>query len=214
VDRADLHLLWGYSTWANGQILAAAGRLPPTALRKPLASGHGTLFGTLLHILDTEYGWRMLVEQGAETPVLTEHEIPDLAALAERFAAEAAAMRAYLAGLTDKGLAEPLRYEVGGQQRERVRWHVLFHVVNHSARPAAPRRGRATVGRTAGLRLGKLFGAGGGRAVCRAAGGRRGHRGWPLVARRRGAVSSAGARRELRAGPGGRRPITGTMCLS
>jgi uncharacterized damage-inducible protein DinB len=60
VECADLRLLWEYSTWANGQILAAACRLPPAALREPLASGHGTLFSTLLHILDTEYGWRML----------------------------------------------------------------------------------------------------------------------------------------------------------
>jgi uncharacterized damage-inducible protein DinB len=145
VDRADLQLLWEYNTWANGQILAAAGRLPPAALREPLASGHGTLFGTLLHLLDTEYGWRMLVEQGAETPVLTEQDIPDLAALTERFAAEAAAMRAYLAGLTDAGLAEPLGYEVDGQQRERVRWHVLFHVVNHGTH----HRGEAAAALTA-----------------------------------------------------------------
>ena len=38
MDRADLHLLWECSTWANGQTLAAAGRLPPAALREPLAS--------------------------------------------------------------------------------------------------------------------------------------------------------------------------------
>jgi uncharacterized damage-inducible protein DinB len=131
VERADLRTLWEYNTWANGRILAAAGRLPTAALREPVDSGHGTLFGTLLHMLDTEYGWRMLVEQGTETPVLTEQDIPDLTALAERFTAEGAAMREYLAALTDESLAKPLRYAVNGQQRERTRWHVLFHVVNH-----------------------------------------------------------------------------------
>jgi uncharacterized damage-inducible protein DinB len=146
VERADLKLLWEYNTWANEQILAAAGRLSPAALQEPVASGHGTLFGTLLHILDTEYGWRMLVEQGAETPVLTEQEFPHLTALAERFMAEAAAMRGYLAALTDEGLAEPLRYAVDGQQRERVRWHVLFHVVNHGTY----HRGEAAAALTAG----------------------------------------------------------------
>lgn len=145
MDRADLQLLWEYSVWANGQILAAAGRLPPAALGGPVASGHGTLFGTLLHVLDTEYGWRMLVEEGLETPVLTEQDVPDLPALAGRFAAEAAAMRAYLAGLTDEGLAEPLRYAVDGQQRERTRWHVLFHVVNHGSH----HRGEAAAALTA-----------------------------------------------------------------
>lgn len=60
-------------------------------------------------------------------------------------AAEAAAISGYLAGLTDAGLAEPLRYEVGGQQRERVRWHVLFHVVNHGTH----HRGEAAAALTA-----------------------------------------------------------------
>jgi len=30
---------------------------------------------TMLHILDTEDGWRMLVEQGAETPLLAEQDV-------------------------------------------------------------------------------------------------------------------------------------------
>ncbi len=145
MERADLRLLWEYSTWANGQILAAAGRLPPATLHEPVASGHGTLFGTLLHILDTEYGWRMLIEQGTETPILTEQQIPDLPAMAERFAVEAAAMRDYLEALTEEGLAEPLRYDVSGQQRGQVRWHVLFHVVNHGAH----HRGEAAAALTA-----------------------------------------------------------------
>ena len=42
-------------------------------------------------------------------------------------------------------LPEPLRYEVDGQQRERVRWHVLFHVVNHGTH----HRGEAAAALTA-----------------------------------------------------------------
>lgn len=131
MELADLQLLWEYNTWANQQILTAVARLPSPSLQTPVASGHGTLFETLLHLLDTEYGWRMLVAHGAETPVLTPEDLPDLAALTERFAVEAAAMGDYLAALTPEGLAEPLRSMVDGQERERTRWHVLFHVVNH-----------------------------------------------------------------------------------
>lgn len=131
MDRADLITIWAYNTWANERILAAAARLPESDLRAPVASGHETLFGTLLHILDAEYGWRMVLQHGADTPVLTEEDLPDLAALAGRWRAEAAAMRDYLAALSDEALAEPLRYEVDGQPRERTRWHVHYHVANH-----------------------------------------------------------------------------------
>jgi uncharacterized damage-inducible protein DinB len=131
VDRADVLTLWGYNSWANEQIFAAAGRLHEEELRNPVASGHGSLFGTLLHLVDTEYGWRVRLEAGADTPVLTEQDIPDLAALAARSRAEADAWRAYLATLTDADLGGTLRYDVEGQPRERVRWHVIVHVMNH-----------------------------------------------------------------------------------
>jgi uncharacterized damage-inducible protein DinB len=131
VHTADLQTLWAYHAWANRQIVAAAASLPAPALQTPVASGHGTLFATLLHMLDADYGWRMLLQHNTETPVLSEVDVPDLATLAERFLDEAAAMRAYMAALTDAALAEPLRDEVNGQQREQTRWQLLFHLVNH-----------------------------------------------------------------------------------
>lgn len=131
MERADLLTLWDYNVWANEQILAAAARLPEADLRHPVASGHGSLFGTLLHLLDTEYGWRVLCESGADTAILTEEDLPNLSALAERFRAEAAAMSSYIAVLTDEELGQPLRYTAGDSPRERTLWHVLFHVVNH-----------------------------------------------------------------------------------
>lgn len=133
MEIADLQDLWAYNVWANEQILAAAARLPAEALASPVASGHGTLFETLLHLVDTEYGWRMSLAEGAETPVLTAADLPDLPALVARARAEGAAMEAYLAALGEAGLAEPLRFEVDGEPRERTRWHLIFHVVNHGS---------------------------------------------------------------------------------
>ena len=40
-------------------------------------------------------------------------------------------MHAYLVTLPDNALAQPLRYATEDQPRERILWHVLFHVVNH-----------------------------------------------------------------------------------
>lgn len=131
MDPTMAQTLWAYNAWANGRILAAAATLPPAALQGPVDSGHGTLFDTLLHLLDAEYGWRMLVATGAETPVLTADDIPDLPALAARVQEEEVAMRAYLAGLSAEDLAGAAEHVIDGTPRAWVRWQVLVHVINH-----------------------------------------------------------------------------------
>jgi uncharacterized damage-inducible protein DinB len=133
LDKATLQTLWAHNTWANEQILRAAAALPAEALRQPVDSGHGSLFGTLLHLVDTEYGWRMICEAGTATPVLTEEEIPDLAALAARARAEAAAMSAYLATLSDTELGQPPAAPLNGKPQTLLRWQIVFHVISHGA---------------------------------------------------------------------------------
>lgn len=131
MDSMMAQTLWAYNGWANERIIAAAATLPIEGLQRPVASGHGTLFTTLLHLVDTEYGWRMLVADGTETPVLTADDIPDLPALAARLQVEDAAMRAYLAGLSAEDLAGSAEHVIDGAPRAWVRWQVLIHVINH-----------------------------------------------------------------------------------
>ena len=133
MHSADLQLLWEYNTWANGKIFAAASGLSPEQLRQELHSGHGTLFATLIHLYDSEYGWRMLAQHGQQTPELTEKDIPTFSDLMARSLSEAAAMANFIGGLSDADAARPMHYNVGHQLRERVLWHVLYHVVNHGS---------------------------------------------------------------------------------
>jgi uncharacterized damage-inducible protein DinB len=133
MHSADLQLLWEYNTWANGKIFAAAAGLRPEQLREAAHSGHGTLFATLIHLYDTEYGWRMLAQHGQQTPEITEKEILTLSDLMARSLAEAAAMANFIGGLSDADTSRLLHYNVGHELRERVLWHVLYHVANHGS---------------------------------------------------------------------------------
>ncbi len=130
---ADLQLIWRYNTWANEKILAAAAGLGPEQLRQEVHSGYGTLFSTLLHILDTEYGWRMFVQHNEWASELTEQEIPDLDALVARSREEARAMADFIGSLSDDDTTRVIRYDANGTPRERVLWHLLYHVVNHGS---------------------------------------------------------------------------------
>jgi uncharacterized damage-inducible protein DinB len=131
VDKDTALALWAYDAWANERIFAATAALPREVLGQPLASGHETLFGTLLHLVGAVETWRVRAETGHDPAERTEQDVPDLAALAAWARAEATAMRAFLEALPEALLAEPMRYTTGGVVRERPRWLVLVHLVNH-----------------------------------------------------------------------------------
>jgi uncharacterized damage-inducible protein DinB len=128
----DMLILYEYNYWANRRILAASANATQEQLLAPAAYDLGSLRRTLLHTLDTEYGWRMLCQHQTFTPDLAEAEFPTLDALERRWREEELSMRDYLAGLSDDDLAGLVRYTLdSGERRERVLWHCLLHVVNH-----------------------------------------------------------------------------------
>lgn len=128
----DLRLVYDYNYWATRRILAVAANVTPEQFTAPAAFPYGSLRGTLLHALDGEHGWRMLFQHNKMAFDLAEADFPTFEALERRWREEEAAMRAYLGGLSDADVAGLLRYTGdNGEQRERVLWHCLLHVVNH-----------------------------------------------------------------------------------
>ena len=132
MKQADIAIILEYNYWANKRILTMASKVPEKQYRAPTAFPHGSLHGTLVHTLDAEYGWRTMLQEGAWASELTAAQFPSLASLETRWRDEEAALREYLAGLNDEKMLEIVRYKADeGNQRERVRWHCLYHVVNH-----------------------------------------------------------------------------------
>lgn len=140
---AEIGLMFDYSEWANRHLLSYAAKVTPEQFTAPSSHSFGSLHGTLLHVLDAEYGWRLRLQKlhrlegilpysEVMTPDLNPDEHATIAALDARLTDEIAAWRAFLAGMTDADLDHVVRYEVGGGVvRERRMWHCLYHVVNH-----------------------------------------------------------------------------------
>jgi len=128
----DIHLIYEYNYWANKKILAASDNVSHQQLTAPASFPYGGLHGTLLHILDTEWGWRALFQGIESASDLLAAEFPNMAALKTRFQEEETSMRAYLASLRDEDMESHLRYTIDtGIERDRILWHCLWHVVNH-----------------------------------------------------------------------------------
>jgi uncharacterized damage-inducible protein DinB len=134
----DIALLYSYNYWARNRILLAAAQLTPEQYTAPAAFPFGSLRGTLVHGLDAERSWRIMFESGVWTEEIQESELPTLEALQEAWLAEEAAMRAYLAQLTDTDLQGIVAYTADtGHPRRRILWHCLVHVMNHGTQHRA-----------------------------------------------------------------------------
>jgi uncharacterized damage-inducible protein DinB len=128
----DLRLLFAYNAWANGRILDASEGISQAQLTAVPTNNLPSLQQILLHALDTEYGWRMLCQHNARTPLLLVTDFPTVAAFRQRWQMEEAAMRDFLATLADEDVTRLVRYDTdSGGPRRRVLWHCLHHVVNH-----------------------------------------------------------------------------------
>jgi uncharacterized damage-inducible protein DinB len=140
--------LYEYNCWANARVLAAASRLTRDALFAPAVQSHGSLRGTLVHILAVEWMWRMRCQTGSSPPrYIPAERFLDLESIRVAWAEEEKSMRNFLGGLGDAQLARPVRYTSRqGEPREDALWEVLVHVVNHGTQHRAE----------AGLRLTEL----------------------------------------------------------
>ncbi len=128
----DIHFIYEYNYWANKKILVASTNVSDEQFSAPASFPYGGLHGTLLHILDAEWGWRGLFENQSFQSDLNPSDFPTLRSLETRWQEEEAAMRACLSNLRDEDMEIHLRYTTDtGIQRDRILWHCLLHVVNH-----------------------------------------------------------------------------------
>ncbi len=128
MHKTDIETLIAYNFWADNEILTACERLRLADFTRDATPDPGwhSLRGTLVHLLDTEYGWRVLLQQLPDAGVIDEADFPDVASLKSRWREEQAAWLSYVATLDDAALNEIWR--VNGKVR-RTRWQTILHVI-------------------------------------------------------------------------------------
>lgn len=129
----DLTLLFEYNRWANERILRAAARLSKEQLEADTYLSHDSAFGTLIHIADAEWSWRLACQEGIlPLEVLNAERLPTLSALRSFWLAEMDHMQAFVSGLDDRQATQAVRYSwYRAGPRTKTLWHILLHIVNH-----------------------------------------------------------------------------------
>lgn len=82
----QIKLIFDYNYWANGRLLAAAAHVSQEQFET--AAVAPSLRHTMLHILDAEYGWRMLCQYNQFSEELTETDYPTLEAVQNHWQAK------------------------------------------------------------------------------------------------------------------------------
>jgi uncharacterized damage-inducible protein DinB len=129
MHKNDIETLIAYNFWADNEILNACERLSAADFTRQATPDPGwhSLRGTLVHLLDTEYGWRAALQNLPDSDVMREADFPNVASLRTRWQEEEAAWRAYIASLDEAALNAVWREE---ENIQRTRWQTILHVIN------------------------------------------------------------------------------------
>lgn len=133
MNQADINFLIDYNYWANARVLNAAAQLAPDRFSAPRGLSHGSIRGALVHVLAAEMVWRLRCQSGLSPAALpADSDFPTFDILRARWAEEEAAMRAFIALLTDEQLSSAIDYTTTkGVPYSNILWQLLAHVVNH-----------------------------------------------------------------------------------
>ncbi len=147
MNKTDILTLYDYNYWANARVLYAAARLSLDQFTAPAGLSHGSVRGTLAHILVAEMVWRLRCAEGISLSALPdEKDFPTIEVLGTHWLDEEQKMRGYLNALNDDALSQVVQYKTTkGVPHENVLWNLLVHVVNHGTQF----RGEAGVAMTA-----------------------------------------------------------------
>jgi uncharacterized damage-inducible protein DinB len=132
MDLKEIQTIFSYNYWADHLLLSTSRKVSDEQFAAPASIPYGGLRGTLVHTMDGELTWRMLLEKDIQTEELAQADFPTLGVLEKRWKNEEDAMLEFLSHLKDEALADVVRYTTAsGVKRERILWHCLYHVVNH-----------------------------------------------------------------------------------
>jgi len=130
---ADIQELFDYNAWANGRILTAAAGITAEEFTAPTRFPRESLRACLLHILNAARFHLGQWEGGSPRAALAAGDFPDVASLITRVTLDEAALRTFLASLTDADLDQPRTISFGGDYDDVTAplWKLMVHIVNH-----------------------------------------------------------------------------------
>jgi len=134
VNTAEVRTLYAYNLWANRRVLKTSRFLQWPDFIRDIGASHGSIRGTLVHILWGEWLWLRRWQGESPRQVFAAEEFSEWMALECRWSALEQEQNVFLENLTDARLSMRVSYE----NLQGVRWEyslaeMMQHLVNHSS---------------------------------------------------------------------------------
>jgi uncharacterized damage-inducible protein DinB len=124
--------LYDYNYWANHRSLSAAASLTDEQLNRQHGHSWGSVFDTLLHIMNAEWIWLKRWKEISPSIFPTRDDYPTLSAMEKRWAELEAEMRTFVSLQTEESLLRQLEYtNTRGKVFRLPLWQMMAHVPNH-----------------------------------------------------------------------------------
>jgi len=129
----EIKLLHAFNAWADNRIFDALAQLPEEQYRRDLKSSHGSIHGTVAHMVAAQKIW---LDRWTGTPAAT---LTPAAGLANLEAVKALwqkvglGLAQLLGTMSDKKLTETFTMVREGKTFNQVYWQAMVHVVDHSS---------------------------------------------------------------------------------
>ena len=134
VNNEEIRTLFAYNRWANRRLLTAARLLPWPDFIRDLRSSHGSLRGTLVHVVWAEWLWTRRWQGESPKQIFAPEDFRDWVTLESRWTTVENEQQAFLESLNDKLLNIRVSYKnLQGQRWEYSLAHMLQHTINHSS---------------------------------------------------------------------------------
>ncbi len=130
----DFRTLYAFNRWATNCLVGAARLLSPADLTRDIGTSHGSVRGTLVHMLWAEWIWLQRWRGESPKRVFAQDQFPDVDAIESRWRDVEREQQDFITALTDDHLHIRLSYEnLQGEHWEYSLAHMMLHVVNHSS---------------------------------------------------------------------------------
>ena len=132
IELPTVRELYAYNRWAHERTLAMADGLSERELTQDMGHSHGSVAGTLVHMMWAEWIWLRRWKGESPRVVFKVEDYPGVASIRTRWDEIWTEQAAFLECLTPPKLSEPLAYvNVKGERWEYPLWQELLQIVNH-----------------------------------------------------------------------------------
>ena len=129
----EIKMLHAFNSWADNRMLDGVAQLTTDQYRQEMKSSHGSIHGTMTHIVAAEKIWLSRWIGKPDTSLLGPNDVGSLKELKEIWERVGYETAGFLGTMNDKKLQETFTYTTTeGKQYTNVIWQVFQHVVDHS----------------------------------------------------------------------------------